>query len=854
MGRSMAQEVVDRQRGRTAPELLAPAGDWQCAEAAVENGADAIYFGLQAGFNARARASNFDLQSLDRLIPFLHRRGVRGYTTLNTLVFTDELPALEKHVRHLAAAGVDAVLVQDLGVARLIREICPDLPIHASTQMTMTCKETIDGIASLGIERVVLARELSIDEIRRIASETTMPLEVFIHGALCVAYSGQCLTSESLGGRSANRGQCAQACRLNYELICDGQTRDLGDQKYLLSPQDLAGYEQVPQLIEAGVCSLKIEGRLKTPEYVANMVMHYRDAIDRAMRGEAIAWEDATRREMELSFSRGFTPGWLEGNDHKRLVPATSSAKRGVRAGTIVALRGEGLVVDLQTSIAPGDGVVLEGNRLEGEETGGRIYELFVRGERVERAGPGRAELRLERGRLKQAEVVAGQGLWLTDDPQLTKRLRQSFEGEDPRRRMPVTVEILVEVGKPISLRARCTDGIEVSFSDPFVPPIARQHPVTEELLEKQLARLGGTAYQIDSLHARILGQPMVPLSVLGGIRRELVQQLDAVRQRPPVRAMADPDVVGRGLTLVRASEKQDEATGDPATKTPQLHVLCRSMFQFESVLEAGGKCIYADFHDIRQYKEAVRLAHQADARLYLATLRISKPGEKGLFLAMAKAGADGWLVRNLAGLQFARSHEIPLVCDFSLNVTNPFTAQWLMQQGALRVTASYDLNRDQLAELLTGVPPEWMEVVIHQHMPMFHMEHCVFCSVISPGTNKTNCGRPCDRHDVQLRDRLGVEHVLHADIGCRNTLFNGVAQSGAEAVPNLLKRGVQNFRIEFLRDAPVDQVRQHVDLYEGLLAGRWDGAHVWKTLRAVNRLGVTRGTLEHPRNPLAIL
>src|SRR5262245_30965535 len=200
------------------PELLAPAGDWDCVRAAIENGADAVYFGLDVGFNARARAANFPLEDLPRLMATLHRRGLKGYTTVNTLVFTNELPQLQEVVRQIAAAGVDAVLVQDVGAARLIRAICPDLPLHASTQMTMTSAECIALAQSLGVERVVLARELSIDDIRQIREQTTMPLEVFVHGALCVAYSGQCLTSESLGGRSANRGQCAQACRLPYDL------------------------------------------------------------------------------------------------------------------------------------------------------------------------------------------------------------------------------------------------------------------------------------------------------------------------------------------------------------------------------------------------------------------------------------------------------------------------------------------------------------------------------------------------------------------------------------------------------------------------------------------------------------
>ena len=318
--------IQNQLNKNTSVELLSPAGDLECAHAAIENGADAIYFGLDCGFNARHRATNFGLIDLSEIGSLLRSRGVRGYVTMNTLVFPDEMAPLVDVIQEIALAGIDAVLVQDFGVARLVRAVCPDLEIHASTQMSLTSAETIKVAEKLGLARVVLARELSVSEIQAIASSTDMPLEVFIHGALCVAYSGQCLTSESLGGRSANRGQCAQACRLPYDLICDGEERDLDDVRYLLSPQDLAGYAAINDLVNAGVKSLKIEGRLKTPEYVANITSNYRKALNQACENQTVELTAEAKRDMELSFSRGFSSGWLEGNDHKRLVPGLHSS------------------------------------------------------------------------------------------------------------------------------------------------------------------------------------------------------------------------------------------------------------------------------------------------------------------------------------------------------------------------------------------------------------------------------------------------------------------------------------------------------------------------------------------------
>ena len=275
---------------------------------------------------------------------------------------------------------------------------------------------------------------------------------------------------------------------------------------------------------------------------------------------------------------------------------------------------------------------------------------------------------------------------------------------------------------------------------------------------------------------------------------------------------------------------------------------------QLRQVLDAGINEVIVDFEDIRQYDSAVITVREVKARIWLATPRICKPGETGVFRAMARHRPSGILARNLAAIDFFRTADLPVLADYSLNVANEISARYLHELGVHRMTASYDLNRDQILALVRAVPREWLEVVIHQHMPMFHMEHCVFCAVLSPGTNKTNCGRPCDRHQVRLRDRVGMEHPLTADVGCRNTLFNARPQSAAEVVPLLRAAGIQSFRIELLVDQPESTTRRIIELYQQLLAGQRSGKEVWSQLQAANRLGVTRGTLEERRDPLAIL
>ncbi len=837
---------------RRVPELLAPAGDWECAKAAVENGADAIYFGLER-FNARMRAHNFTVADLPELMAFLHLRGVKGYVTFNTLVFEDELGEAGEFLRAIIAAGVDAAIVQDVGIARMIRALSPDFPIHASTQMTISSAAGVEFARDLGCNLVVLARECSIDEISRIrraspnrsdskgdeprsAEEESLPLEVFVHGALCVAYSGQCLTSEALGGRSANRGECAQACRMPYELIVDDKRRNLGDRRYLLSPQDLAGIEALPDLVRAGVASLKIEGRLKAPEYVANITRVYREALDKlaaASRGgtnhpQRLSSED--RYNLEMAFSRGLHTGWLRGIDNQSLAHARFAKKRGVFLGFIQRIDGQTLTLAPEAPLKAGDGVVIDTGTGDDHEQGGRVFSIDLH--------KGLTRVRFRDGQIDPRRVKPGDRLWKTSDPELEKRVRSTYAGDQPKQTRPIHFAVRGAIGTRMSLSVRDEDGRMVEVASEIELQLATNRPLNDESLTKQLGRLGGSPFRFATLDNRLKGDVILPVSELNRLRREAVEKLETLRRRPlrwELRERAD-----------RSIASTDIASPD---SVPRLIALVRTLPQLEAALAEGLTTIYCDFENPKTARNAVRIYRERhgartdqDAGIFIAPPRIFKTGEEGVLRAVLAGRADGYLIRNHEGLRFFAGER--RIGDFPLNVANSLTADhFLTNCGLETVTASYDLNAAQLEGLLRSAPAHRIEITIHQHMPMFHMEHCVFCAFMSDGRDHRDCGRPCDRHDVKLRDRVRMEHPLKADVGCRNTVFNSQAQTGSEYVRRFVELGARRFRVEFLNDSP-EQVRETLDRYRRLLDGEIDGSELWRELKLKNQLGVTRGQL----------
>lgn len=821
------------------PEVLAPAGDWECAKAAVENGADAIYFGI-GRFNARVRAHNFTIEDLGDLMRFLHRRGVRGYVAFNTLIFTDELAEAARTLKAVIAAGVDAAIVQDVGICRIIRRLSPDFPIHASTQMTVTSEAGLDFARSLGANLAVLARECSLTEMDKMRAECggqfSLPVEVFVHGALCVAYSGQCLTSESLGGRSANRGECAQACRQPYVLLKDGVEVPLGGRKYLLSPQDLAGIEAVPDLVRAGVKSLKIEGRLKNPEYVAAITRAYREAVDSAVAAptQAQAVAQNHRYSMEMSFSRGLYTGWLRGIDNRRLVHARFGTKRGAFLGVVGKVDSAAGIVSirLEAPLKAGDGVVFDAGTPEKGEEGGRVHAVEQRG--------AESLVRFRRDDLNWKRIAPGHYLWKTSDPELQKELRQTFAGDQPKHRRPIAVRVQGAVGAPLIVETEDGQGYHVRVLSEKPLLQADTQPLTEDLLRKQLGRLGGTPFDLGALDCRLEGDLLLPVSELNRMRREIVERLIRLREEGTRWQLNE-----RPSTALFAIDTPVE---NKPVASPELIPLVRTLEQLTAALEWGAATIYAELEDPKKYRDAVALCeehnrlHSAAAELWVAPPRIYKQGENWILRIVESSNPTGFLVRNHEHLRAFQGKR--LRGDFSLNTANPLTAEYYLSHYKLeRLTASYDLNSRQLEALLQAAPAHWFEVTLHQHMPMFHMEHCVFCSFLSEGKDYHDCGRPCEKHVVKLRDHVGVEHTLKADAGCRNTLYNGKAQTGAEFARRFAELGVPAFRIEFLDESPAT-LKKTLDRYRALLQGQISGADLWRELKLFNQLGVTRGTM----------
>ena len=744
---------------------MSPAGYWPQLRAAVEAGADSVYFGLKH-FTARAKVG-FSLEELPEVMRTLHQRGVRGYVTFNTLVFEYELEEAQRVLSAIAMAGVDAVIIQDVGVMRMVRELAPDLEIHASTQMSITNAEGVRLAQSLGAQRVTLARELSLDEIRQIKAETSCELEIFVHGALCVAYSGQCFSSEAWGGRSANRGQCAQACRLPYELLVDGAVEPLGDARYLLSPGDLYTLDQVPAMVAAGVGALKIEGRYKDAEYVALTTRAYRMAVD----GLDVSDQKPL---LEQVYSRGLGPYFLSGTNHQAVVEGRSPRHRGVR---------------------PGDGVVFDAadwRSPQEREEGGSVYSVTDRG-----------ELRFANGAIDFSRIRPGDVVWRTHDADVDKAAKPYTQGSLMRKqRVDVVAE--ARVGSP--LRTTWTVGAATVTVDSGEPLVAAQsRGLTLEPLREQLSRLGNTPYALGTVELTTEGEPFVPVSLLNRMRREAVERLqERQAERPPVAI--------HSVSLTVAARPAMEGA-------PQLHLLVRTPEQLEAAIALAPASITLDYLDLYGLRPSLDRVLATGLTVRVATPRVLKPGEEKMSEFMAKLGVP-LLVRS-AGLVEALRALAAMVGDFSLNAANSLTADAFLAMGLERITPTHDLNAEQVADLARRVGPEQIEAIAYQHLPVFHTEHCVFCRFLSTGTSYKDCGRPCEKHQVAVRDPQGRAHPVLADAGCRNTVFGAEAQEASAHLNRWKEAGIRHYRLEFAHESGAQVTAVARQFQQALLHGR---------------------------------
>ncbi|MBK9712218.1 MAG: U32 family peptidase [Kouleothrix sp.] len=825
--------------GLKKPEVMSPAGHWPQLQAAIEAGADAVYFGLKH-FTARAKVG-FELAELPEVMRTLHQRGVRGYVTFNTLVFDHELAEAARSLAKIVEAGADALIVQDVGMTQLARQIAPDVELHGSTQMSITSAEGVELARRFGVSRVVLARELSLDEIRAIRAQTDCELEMFVHGALCVSYSGQCFSSEAWGGRSANRGQCAQACRLPYELIVDDQLRPLDDARYLLSPGDLYALPLMPEIVRLGVSALKIEGRYKDANYVALTTQAYRAAVDEAWAGLPLSIGRRDELRLEQAYSRGLGQHFVSGTNHQTVVAGRSPRHRGVLMARVARVLPDGVLVVPEPASAaaplkPGDGVVFDAagwRSPEEPEEGGHVYQVAP-------ARGGQLELRFGNGAIDPARIRPGDLLWRTHDPELDKAARLFTQPAAPVHRQPVSLRVTAHEGAPLVAEWWLAEHPDLRVTVRSAEPLqsAQSRTIDAAYLREQLGRLGNTPYELAEAQLDLRGRPFAPSSLLNSLRRQAVEQLAALQARPRPIELRDPLEVVAGALAHSAAERA------PAESSPpQLHLLVRTPEQLEAAVAVRPASITLDYLDLYGLRPAVERVHDAGITARVASPRILKPSEQRIVRFLLKLGCE-ILVRS-GGLLHALQQEDhpPLIGDFSLNAANVVSADAFLQLGLARLTPTHDLNAAQVAALARGIGAERLEVVAYQHLPVFHTEHCVFCRFLSDGTSYKDCGHPCERHRVELRDVGGRAHPVMADVGCRNTVFGAQAQEASRHLEEWRRAGIRHVRLEFVHESAEQLTRVAVAFREAL-AGRLGSHELAQQLQQLAPQGTTEGSL----------
>ena len=869
------------------PELLLPVGTRDMLESAINNGADAVYYGVPH-WNARGRTEDFSFEDVEEMIRYARLRGVKTYLAMNILIFEREIQELPEFLERLIALKPDAFIIQDIGLARLIKAISPEQEIHASTQMTLASSEAVNLVKDIGFSRAVLARELSAKQIAQIKSLTDLELEVFIHGALCVSYSGQCLTSENFGGRSANRGQCAQSCRLPYRIFVDGKEWKDPKARYLFSTRDLCALPKLEELREIGVESLKVEGRLKSPEYVAAVSHAYRKALDKLGNAAELTAQDL--EPLEVLFSRGLNTGWLDGVNHQELVDGSFSNHHGEFIGTVVRVDRNGVIVELEDkpvpcTLLPGDGILFEEYRAEPEprQTGSRLYKAtFARNPHSEsaamqesrrstksgmfsqdsrragnakenaRGNAGKSQVRLEFGReFNLRKVTYGMKAYRNDSPALEKELHKTFTDKSFAKHIPVCMTLEGKIGEPLKLTILASDNCAVTVEGAILEASRNEvaPDVLQAIVKKELSALSATAYALDKLEIKLPQNAFLPSKVLRTLRQEAVQALD--EKRLQWKELAPSAENGRRAflhSIVKIASKSNSdnaaiATENRATPRRTITVLVRRPEQIDALQGLDIDKVVMDFDWGVKYDEPLERIHKLGFEAGIATLRIHKPGENHYIKQILTLMPEFALVRNLGSLALLKDSGIPMVGDYSLNATNSATYDWLLAQGLEKLHPSWDLNSTQLFDLLKNIDGSKLELALHQYMPAFHSEYCAFARALTTGRRFPECKKICTQHKVEILDHKGERHFLQSDAECRNTLFVGKPQSALKLLPRLIAQNVSSYRLELLDEEP-ESVRRKIDIYTQAIRGKLDIDTAISKAGVEEKYGLSEGQL----------
>ncbi|KDR95996.1 putative protease [Peptoclostridium litorale DSM 5388] len=779
-------------------EILSPAGSFEAFVAAVQSGADAIYIGGQQ-FSARAFADNFDRDEIMEAVRYAHIRGVKVYVTVNTLVKEKEAKGFMEYVDFLYGEDVDALILQDIGMAAEVKKRYPDFEIHASTQMSAHSLEDVKFLENMGFSRVVLSRELSIDEISHISKNAKAEIEIFVHGALCICYSGQCLMSSMIGGRSGNRGKCAQPCRKEYDILNtkSGETIRT-DGRYVLSPMDTCTIDEIGKIIDSGAISLKIEGRMKKPEYVATVTGIYKKAAQSYIESGKSTVSQDDIDELNSIFSRGFTKGYMFDETNGGIISTNNQSKKGIRIGTVEYLdKGrKRLGIKLEKRISKGDGLTV----------GGIVGRVLIKGMPSNYADAGQTVELDYIGTATEGEVI-----YRNLDAELTKKAQQTYKNGAENRPALINMEFSVSIGKYPKLSMRDNRANEVCVEGETPAEKALKVAMSSEKIMQQLQKLGGTPYEIESAKVDVQEGLSMPVKLINEMRRDAIERLDEMRA-----------IMNEGRNYIEEDLSMFELNsqiGKELPENPQIRVKAYGIEQLKKVMELeDADLIDAMYFECeRDIQEAANICREKGVRLICSLPRVMRNEEYSLIDRLNGAGVSDFCVSTHGQIGAVKGIEASFCCDHGLNVFNSYSAGSLTLQGSGSVCISPELN---ISDIKNACDKEsgTVEAFVYGRLPLMISEYCLVGTLAGECTGGKADGKCVNEGSYAIRDKMDEVFPVGKANGCRSIIYNSKTLCMLDRLRDVYKAGVGIFKIDLALESPDDSkeiVKAHIQAVE---------------------------------------